>query len=84
MVDAAHGVIFRLDLDRPLHRFILKRYQEILDDEVPLAVVIRPDQEERFRDALRGVHVWTAPPSVAQLDGFAAQVEASDELRATS
>jgi hypothetical protein len=84
MVDAAHGVIFRLDLDRPLHRFILKRYQEFLDDDVPLAVVIRPDQEERLRDTLRGVHVWTAPPSVAQLDGFAAQVETSDELRSTS
>jgi hypothetical protein len=84
MVDAAHGVIFRLDLDRPLHRFILKRYQECLDDDVPVAVVIRPDQEECFRDVLRGVDVWTASPSVAQLDGFAAKVEASDELRDAS
>ncbi len=30
MVDAAHGVIFQLDLDRPQHRAILKRYQEVL------------------------------------------------------
>jgi len=31
MVESAHGVIFQLDLDRPQHRVILKRYQESLD-----------------------------------------------------
>ena len=30
MVDRAHGVVFQVDLDRPQHRAILKRYQEVL------------------------------------------------------
>jgi hypothetical protein len=80
-VDSAHGVIFQLDLDRPQHRVILKRYQEFLDDDVPTAAVVQPDQKERYADILAGMQVWTNEPSVAELDGFAALVETADELR---
>jgi hypothetical protein len=80
-VESAHGVIFQLDLDRPQHRIILKRYQEILADDIPTAVVVQPGQEERHAELLGGVRVWTEEPTVAELDGFAAEVETSDEFR---
>ena len=81
MVDSAHGIVFRLNLDRPVHRVILKRYQEAVNDDVPLAVVVAPGQEEEYADILTDVHVWVGEPTVAELDGFAAQTEAADELR---
>ncbi len=81
MVDAAHGVIFQLDLDRPLHRFLLKRYQEVLDDATPIVAVVAPGQEEKYQDILRDVQVWIGEPSVAELDGFSARVESADDVR---
>ena len=75
------GLIFQLDLDRPQHRVILKRYQDGIADDVPIAAVVKPGQEELYADLLRGVQVWSEEPTVAELDGFAALVEASDELR---
>ena len=74
-------MIFQLDLDRPQHRVILKRYQDVIADDVPIAAVVKPGQEELYADLLRGVQVWSEEPTVAELDGFAALVEASDELR---
>ena len=44
MVDTAHGIIFQIDLERPQHRAILKRYQEVVAEDVPIAVVIREGQ----------------------------------------
>ncbi len=35
----------------------------------------------KYRDLLAGVQVWTREPTVSDLDGFAAQVEAADGLR---
>jgi len=81
MVDSAHGIVFRLDLDRPVHRVILKRYQESVADDVPLVVVVSPGQEEEYADILTGVQVWIGEPTIAEIDGFAAQTEAADELR---
>jgi hypothetical protein len=80
MVDSAHGVIFQLDLDRPQHRTILTKYQEVLDDEVPIVAVVPTGQEITYRDLLAGVQVWTDRPTIVQLDGFAAQVEAVDDF----
>jgi hypothetical protein len=80
MVDSAHGVIFQLDLDRPQHRTILTKYQEVLDDEVPIVAVVPTGQEIKYRDLLAGVEVWTDRPTIVQLDGFAAQVEAVDDF----
>ncbi len=82
MVDRAHGVIFKLDLDRPHHRAILERYQRILADDVPIRVVVSDDQAGRFPDLLAGVEVWTHDPTIGELDGFAAEVEAADDCRA--
>ena len=81
MVDSAHGIIFQLDLDRPQHRVILKRYQEVIADDVPIAVVVQQGQEKTYEEILTGVQVWTNEPTIAELDGFAAQTEAADELR---
>jgi hypothetical protein len=81
MVDSAHGIVFRLDLDRQVHRVILRRYQETVDDDIPLAVVVAPGQEEEYADILAGVQVWIDEPTLAELDGFSAQTQAADELR---
>ena len=84
MVSSAHGIIFQLDLDRPQHRVILKRYQERTADDVPLVAVVEPGQEETYAELLAGVQVWTSKPTISELDGFAAQTEAADELRVDS
>ncbi len=84
MVDAAHGVIFQLDLERPQHRVILKRYQEVLNEAIPIVAVVAPGQAERYRDLLSGVQVWTQPLTIAELDGLAAETEAADEFRNAS
>jgi len=81
LVNAAHGIVFRLDLDRPVHRVILKRYQESVADDIPLVVVVEPGQEETYADILADVQVWVGEPTIAELDGFAAQTEAADEAR---
>lgn len=76
----AHGVIFELDLDRPQHRAILCRYQEILPEDVPIRAVLKEGQAEKYRDILGGVSVWEHTPTAADLDGFAAEVEAYDRI----
>jgi hypothetical protein len=76
--------VFRLDLDRPVHRVILKRYQESVADDVPLAVVVAPGQQDEYADILADVQVWVGEPTIADLDGFAARTEAADELRETT
>lgn len=81
MIEEAHGVVFKLDLDRPMHRQILEAYKEILPDGAPIAVEVRPGQHESYADLLRGVHVWDHQPTSSDLDGFAALVEAADYLR---
>jgi hypothetical protein len=80
LVDAAHGIVFALDLDRPQHRAILKKYREVLGPDIPIRAVVRPDQLERFKDVLADVEIWTHEPTVADLDGFAAEVESVDRL----
>jgi hypothetical protein len=81
MVSAAHGVVFQLDLDRPQHRAILKRYQEVLSDDTPTVAVVREGQREEYKELLAGVQVWEGEPTASELDGFAARVEAADWAR---
>ena len=81
MVEDAHGVVFQLDLDRPQHRAILRRYQEVLADDVPLWVSVRPGQEVEYAELLEDVQVVVGEPGVADLDAFAALVEAADDSR---
>jgi hypothetical protein len=80
MVDEAHGIVFVLDLDRPQHRAIVHRYREVTRPEVPIRAVVRSGQRERFGDQLDGIELWEHAPTAAELDGFAAEVEAADRL----
>lgn len=76
----AHGIVFKLDLDRADHRAVLFRYRELARPDMPIGVLATPEQAERYRDLLREVEVWTREPTVADLDGFAAEVEAADRF----
>jgi hypothetical protein len=76
--EEAHGIVFALDLDRPQHRAIVHRYRESGREDLPIRVIVRPDQAERYAALLGEVEVWTGEPTVADLDGFAAQVESVD------
>jgi hypothetical protein len=78
LAEQAHGVVFQLDLDRMQHRRILKRYRELLGPEVPIRAVVTPQQAELYAATLDDVEVWTHQPTAADLDGFAAEVEAAD------
>ena len=75
-VTDAHGIIFVLDLDRPQHRSILARYRDVVRPDVPIRAAVRPGQREQYADLLDRVEVWEHEPTVADLDGFAAEVEA--------
>ena len=81
MVSGAHGIVFQLDLDRPQHRAILKRYQETVDEDVPIWACVPEGQDRTYADLLGGVTVVVGQPSAADLDGFASQVEAADRTR---
>ena len=76
--DQAHGIVFELDLDRPQHREILQRYHDLRRGDLPIRVIVRPDQQARYAELLAQVEVWDHEPSVADLDGFASRVEAVD------
>jgi hypothetical protein len=67
-----------LDLDQPQHRAILALYKEVVPEDVPIRVVIRPDQVGRYPELLRGLKVWTRSPGNAELDGLAAEAEAAE------
>ena len=77
----AHGIVFKLDLRRSHHQAILRRYQELARLDMPIRVVASQADAERYADLLSGVEVWTHEPTVADLDGFAARVEAADRQR---
>ena len=81
MVTDAHGVVFQLDLERAQHRAILKRYQEVVAEDIPIAAVVREGQRSKYRELLSGVQVWETEPTASELDGFAAEVEAADWSR---
>jgi hypothetical protein len=81
LVDEAHGVVFKLDLDREYHRQILARYRALLPEGTPIAVAVEPGQEEKYAELLDGVYEWNHQPTTADLDGFAALIEAADRLR---
>lgn len=75
---SAHGIVFKLDLDRAQHRAILARYRQLAREDIPIHAVVSPEQAERYAVELADVEVWTHEPTVADLDGFAAEVEAGD------
>jgi hypothetical protein len=71
----AHGIAFELDLDRPQHRAILRRYQEVVKPGIPIRVLVSPEHADRYRELLSEVEVWTHEPSASDLDAFSARVE---------
>lgn len=77
---SAHGIVFMLDLDRPQHRAILKRYQEVLKDDVPIGVRVTTDQATRYSALLSGLDVWTREPGTAEFDALAAEVETAEQF----
>jgi hypothetical protein len=80
LFEQAHGIVFELDLGRAQHREILRRYREFARPEVPIRAMVTPGDAVRYADLLRDVEVWAHDPNVADLDGFAARVEAADRL----
>lgn len=80
LAEQAHGVIFEFDLDRAQHRAILQRYREILDEDIPIHVVVPTGQEQKHAQLLHGIHVHVDHINIAQLDGFAAEVEAYERI----
>jgi hypothetical protein len=81
LFEQAHGIVFKLDLGRDQHREILRRYRQIARPDVPIRVLAAPEDARRYAGLLRDVEVWLQEPNVADLDGFAARVEAADRLR---
>jgi hypothetical protein len=81
LVNAAHGVVFKLDLDRDYHRQILQTYKLTLPSDMPIAVALQPGQDADYAALLDGVYVWNHTPTATDLDGFAALVEAADKTR---
>lgn len=79
LAEGAHGIVFELDLDRPQHRAILARYKASLRSDLPIRVVVQPDQAIKHADLLKGLKVLDHVPVAGDLDGLAAEVEASDE-----
>ena len=80
LAEGAHGIVFELDLDRPQHRAILNRYKDSLRSDLPIRVVVRPEQLTKYADVLRGLKVLDHVPVAGDLDGLAAEVEAADNF----
>ena len=78
--ESAHGVVFQLDLDRPQHRAILRRYRDLARPDLPIRAIIPADQAERYAALLDDIEVLTHDATVADLDGFASEVEAADRI----
>ncbi|HEX6222564.1 MAG TPA: hypothetical protein VF115_15840 [Acidimicrobiia bacterium] len=80
LAENAHGIVFELDLDRPNHRAVLRRYKSKLRPDLPIRVALRPGQEHEYADLLRGIKVWTHEPVAGDLDALAAEVSAADRV----
>ncbi len=78
LAEEAHGVVFELDLDCDQHRTILQTYKTKLRSDVPIGVVVKPGQADRYATLLAGVKVWDHIPAAGDLDGLAARVDAAD------
>lgn len=74
----AHGIVFELDLDRPQHRSILAKYKDSLKSDLPIRVVVSPEQASEYAELLAGIRVLDHVPVAGDLDALAAEVEAAD------
>ncbi len=79
LAENAHGIVFELDLDRPQHRAILARYKDTLRGDIPVRVVVRPEQAVKYAALLSGgLRALNHVPDASDLDGLAAEVEAAE------
>ena len=78
--EQAHGIVFKLDLDRPQHRAIVRRYRDLGRTDLPIRVRCRRGQADRYAALLAEVEVWDHEPTTADLDGFAAEIESVDRF----
>lgn len=77
LAEGAQGIIFELDLDRPQHRAILNEYKTSLRSDIPIRVLVRPDQARRYPHLLAGLRTWMDTPVAGDLDAVAAEVESN-------
>ena len=78
----AHGIVFALDLRLPEHVAIVRHYENLAASagrELPTRVIASAGSEAPTD--LGDLPVWYGAPTVAQLDGFAARVEAIDRSK---
>ena len=78
LAEEAQGIVFELDLDDAQHRDILARYKESLRPDIPIRVVVGPDQAQKYPELVRGLKVLTHSPVAGDLDALATEAEAAD------
>jgi hypothetical protein len=78
LAENAHGIVFELDLDSDQHRAILNRYKESLRHDVPIRVVVKPGQADKYPEVVKGLKILDHEPVAGDLDALAAEVEAAD------
>lgn len=74
----AHGIVFELDLDRPQHRAILTEYKDSLKPDMPIRVVVSPEQAAQYPELLQGLKVLDHSPVAGDLDALSAEVDAAN------
>ena len=79
LAEGAGGIVFELNLDRPQHRAILREYKASLRSDVPIRVVVPREQWADHTELLAGLKVLPHAPVAGDLDGLAAEMEASEE-----
>lgn len=67
--EQAHGIVFD-DLDVDQHRAVVQRYRELGPDGMPIRVIVKPGQADRYARVPETVEVWTHDPTAAA-DRFA-------------
>jgi hypothetical protein len=80
LAEGAEGIVFELDLERAQHRAILGRYKDSLRSDLPIRVVVRPDQREKYSHLLDGLKIVDHAPVAGDLDALAAEIEAAEAV----
>lgn len=79
LAEEAQGIVFELDLDDAQHREILTRYKNSLRPDIPIRVVVGPDQAQKYPDLVRGLKVLTHAPVAGDLDALVTEAEAASQ-----
>ena len=79
LFEQAHGIVFKLDTGVAQHRAIVERYRQLARPGLPIRVMV-PASGTDGAELPGDVELWTHEPTVAELDGFAAEVEAADRF----